>query len=133
MVEVRLGRQALCTRWVILSANWVEVEMAVSSMALELWRSLVFPSPSLIGSLSPTSWGKTLDPRVLQRIFTGCLHLWLCCDLFGGGIRFCYPSSDLYLCICFFSLARRWPQPQPLYPPAVCTLIDESFVGILVS
>lgn len=73
-----------------LSANWIKVEVQCSSV---LWNSSqgCLPSPGLLGSpplpLTPTPvWG--LDLRVLQRIFTGCLHLSLCCDQPGGGTSF---------------------------------------------
>lgn len=75
-----MGRQALRHQvGVVLLANWVEVEMLV-------WRPS-FPSLASLGSVSPIV-EETPDPRVLQRIFTGCLHLWFCCDLIGGGSCF---------------------------------------------
>lgn len=110
---------------VVLLANWAEEEEVEEE-------SSVFCGPGTLPRPSfPCCMGETPDPRILQRVFTGCLHLWLCCDLIGGGTSFLYPSSDLYTCIFFFSLVFGWPQPQPLFPPAVCTLIDGSSVEIL--
>lgn len=88
---VRMGRQALRHQvGGVLLANWAEGGGgggAVSSAALEPFQGLVcLHSTSYVAS--PPVVGETPDPRVLQRIFTGCLHLWLCCDLIGGGTSF---------------------------------------------
>lgn len=62
-----------------------------------------FPSLSLLGSFSSIV-GETLDPRDLQRIFTGCLHLWFCCDLTGGGT-----VSDTHPLIYTYAFFPLWP------------------------
>lgn len=103
---------------VVVLANWAEEDVEEESSVFCGPGTLPrpsFPHSASLGSF-PRYMGETPDPRILQRIFTGCLHLWLCCDLIGGGTSFLYPSSDLYTCIFFLSGLWMASAPATISP-----------------